>query len=327
MPSKARKDGRGHVDGGNHVMSAAPTPSGEVRIIADSPRAGDLAATLSSLRELNGQRLLAQRARMRGDRAIEDMLAHLSGMRSDTPKGERAPFYKAAAEMRRKIEGGKGDAPAHTTRMVLASAASAREWERLENELGRVMAKAAAALPVAKWCEENLRGFGPMQLAILVANLSHPEDEVGRIGAMTDYETKERVWKRLGLAVIDGERQRRVGGDAAMAHGYAPERRSAVWVMAESFFKQQGSVAKGNATRYRLAYEARRAHTLPRVEMTKDLPFTHAEKWTPKRCHADAVRVMSKLLLEDIWKAWRGAIMRLDTSGGMPLAAPSQVAA
>jgi hypothetical protein len=58
-------------------------------------------------------------------------------------------------------------------------------------------------------------------------------------------------------------------------------------------------------------YARRRAQTAIRVEATADLPATigerfNPEKWTKSRCHNDARRVMSKALLRDLWRVWRG---------------------
>jgi len=52
---------------------------------------------------------------------------------------------------------------------------------------------------------------------------------IGEAGDVSKYKSVAALWKRFGLAVIDGQRQRRVSGADALLHGYAPARRSVMW--------------------------------------------------------------------------------------------------
>lgn len=85
--------------------------------------------------------------------------------------------------------------------------------------LERHLEKLAKRLPIAPFIA-GVRGVGLGSLAAIV----------GEAGDLSAYRTVSGVWKRLGLAVIDGERQRKcVDAEKALAHGYAPERRSIMW--------------------------------------------------------------------------------------------------
>ena len=67
----------------------------------------------------------------------------------------------------------------------------------------------AKALPVASFVEET-RGFGYLGLAQIVAEA----------GDLSNYANPAKLWKRFGLAVIDGRAQRRVADkELAIVHG------------------------------------------------------------------------------------------------------------
>ncbi len=165
---------------------------------------------------------------------------------------------------------------------------------RFDRELTAIekdMAKMAKRLPVAPWVE-SVRGFGLLSLASIVG-------EAGDIGS---YATVSRLWKRMGLAVIAGERQRKKADlDEAAAHGYNPERRSVMWNVAEPLARLQrtwtdkktGEIKKP-ADHYGAYLEAEKAKAL-----AKGLTPAHAEN--------RAKRHMSKRLLADFWSAWRRA--------------------
>ena len=127
---------------------------------------------------------------------------------------------------------------------------------------------------------------------------------IGETGDLSNYSSHSKLWKRLGLAVIGGERQRRVHGAAAIAHGFSPCRRAIVWQVGSSLFRAQserrdphtGKVVREAGT-YRLGYDARKSHERPRVASA-----AHA--------HNRATRYMEKKLVRNIWLAWRHAAPR-----------------
>lgn len=155
------------------------------------------------------------------------------------------------------------------------------------------MVRLAKKLPIAKWAD-GVRGLGAASVAAIV----------GEAGDLSVYPTVSGVWKRLGLAVIEGGRQRRVANaEAALEHGYSPERRSVVWVMADAMAKHQrtwidkktGEVTKP-AGPYGEILEAEKAKAL-------------AKGWTPLHAENHAKRVMSKAVLRDMTLEWRKAVI------------------
>lgn len=155
-------------------------------------------------------------------------------------------------------------------------------------QIEKQLERHAKALPIAS-CVANLRGLGMGSLAAIV----------GEAGDLANYSTHSKLWKRLGLAVIDGQRQRCVTGDAAHRHGYSPVRRSIIWNIGQCVLKAQsqridketGEVLK-QAGHYREVYDRRKAY-----ELARDIPKGHA--------HNRATRYMEKLVIRDLWKAWR----------------------
>lgn len=151
--------------------------------------------------------------------------------------------------------------------------------------------KMARSLPVWKSWAEGVKGFGDLRLAIIVG-------ECGDIGG---YRNPSCLWKRMGLAVIDGQRQRRVANaDAALLHGFNPERAAVSWNLASEIVKAQIRRDKEtDAVRaiggYGQVYLDRKAYEASRDDLTK--------------LHIDnrAKRYMAKRVLRDLWTAWRKA--------------------
>lgn len=157
----------------------------------------------------------------------------------------------------------------------------------------------AARLPAAAWVEAT-RGAGMRSLAAIV----------GEAGDLSGYANPAKLWKRMGLAVIDGRAQRRVamprGADAKARakaleeiarQGDSPRRRAIMHDVAVKLVMAGGEYA--DLYRTRKAYEAERA---------PDMAKNHA--------HKRALRYAAKRLLRDLWRAWRAA------AGDLAAAAP-----
>lgn len=147
----------------------------------------------------------------------------------------------------------------------------------------RAMKALAMQLPVYEWVT-SIRGFGVMNLACII----------GETGDLNNYTNPGKVWKRMGLAVIDGQRQRKTTDkEIAIQMGYSPVRRTVMHLLGDSLVKGQG---KGDeAGEYRQIYDQRKAYELERnPEMVK----AHS--------HARAMRYMEKRVLRELWKIWRG---------------------
>lgn len=164
------------------------------------------------------------------------------------------------------------------------------EFEKRLKPVKKNLQKLARETPYWPWIKA-VRGFGDFNLAKVI----------GAAGAIEAYRNPSCLWKRMGLAVIDGERQRRVANDPELAirHGYDAQRRAIVFLIGECLLKAKGP--------YRAVYDERRAHTA----------ITHPE-WPPIHSHKDGLRFMTKRVLRDLWV--------YSTNGGAPeaVAIPSR---
>lgn len=275
-------------------------PGGEGHCRADDQITHALASTLDRLRALQRQRQFCITSQSRCDRSCEAFIARVIGYSADADEKTRKETFARASAFRKEVEktqGGEGhlQADGHTPNalsacvpIVINSAIARGAWDSLRDQAEKDMRKLARTLPGYEWVQ-SVKGFGDLGFAIIIAET----------GDLAGYATKERVWKRLGLAVIEGIRQqRRSGAEEAAAHGYSPKRRSEVWTIADSMFRKQWRGAKDDAPAgplgvYGEVYAARKAHTVTR-------------EWTPKHRDNDARRVMTKRLIEDLWRVWNG---------------------
>lgn len=104
--------------------------------------------------------------------------------------------------------------------MAMAWAAAIAPVATHRAAVEKAMRQYAMALPV--WpVVEPIAGLGALGLAILV----------GHAGALGDYRGPACLWKRFGVACLDGEAQRRVAGDAekAIRMGFDATRRAAIY--------------------------------------------------------------------------------------------------
>lgn len=278
---------------------------GDVQVSTETRVACDIAALVGRIAELQKIRRFCIVSQSRCDRSIESLIASSLGYRADQTPAERKAMFKRASEIRKATEknGVEGQPSTDTHEAVALSSvlhlipvsATARAlWDARRAEVEREMAQAAALLPVAKWTEQ-IKGFTHLCLAIVIGEAGRPLDQ---------YGTVSKLWKRLGLAVISSERQRRkTDKEAAAQHGYSPHRRSEIYVVGSvSLF-----LAQKPGMRYRDIYDQRRTHTAPRVVATSDLKATDPMKWTLGRCDNDARRVMTKALIADLWGEWQRA--------------------
>lgn len=209
-------------------------------------------------------------------------------------RAEKSLTLQAKALCRRLVHGdkkeadklfaainGKGEHPKTEigTAAVFPLLAGRAAVEESRKAVEKSLVRAAKELPVAEWVGHQ-RGLG----LLLVAGI------VGEAGDLGGYATHSKLWKRMGVAVIDGKRQRKVAGEAALVHGYAPRRRSLVWVLGGCLMKAVGE--------FKAVYDIRKAH-----ELERGFPKAHA--------HNRAKRYMEKRALRELWRAWRQADVRV----------------
>lgn len=135
--------------------------------------------------------------------------------------------------------------------------------------------KLAVSLPIYEWVK-GISGFGAGNLGRLIG-------EAGDIGS---YKNPSCLWKRMGMACIDGQRQRKLKDeDLALLHGYSPQRRASAFVISECMIKKKN--------RYRVVYDERKALKM-------------AAGWTKNHAHKEGMRFMVKRVLRDLYNEWTG---------------------
>jgi hypothetical protein len=227
-----------------------------------------LAELIATIRETHRQRTDLHRAEKRLTLQIKAICRRFS----DGDKDMAGTLYDAMF--------GEGEHPnaaaclAWCRPLILARDTIEKERKATEKRL----AAAAKQLPMYSWIEAT-RGLSALSFGQIV----------GECGDLSNYSNPAKIWKRMGLAVINGGRQRRVAGDAALLHGYNAERRSIMYVIGDNLIRAKNP-------EYRAIYDARREHTA----------ITHPD-WTKGHSNNDAKRVMTKRLLKNLWRAWRAA--------------------
>ena len=230
---------------------------------------------IDQVRYWHRQRCFAMEQRKRIDLALGSFLRMMLGWSLNLPDAERKKIAQQAADI---IESGEGEWAA----VCAASGAARKPFEEIEKNALKQMEKLARGFPVWPIYCENVRGFGAASLAVIVAEA----------GDLANYPDVSKLWKRMGLAVMDGTRQgglaKGAGAEAWIEHGYNPMRRSRMWNIGDA-------IIKGNRDGYyRTLYLERKAFELAREPEMK-----------PIKAHRRAQRYMEKRLLKHLWQAWR----------------------
>ena len=174
------------------------------------------------------------------------------------------------------------------------------ENERLEAE--KQLRKMAVNLPGYKFCMETV---GLSEFTIYALTGSCPGVN---LRGFLDFDTYSRVFKRLGLAVMDdGSRQRKVVGEKGVRHGYSPERRSVVWTIGDSIIKGKGPYRKMYDD-FKLveqqAAEAKGLTILPAARISDKMKES-GKYISEGHIHNRAKRKMEKAVVRDVWAAAR----------------------
>lgn len=210
--------------------------------------------------------------------------ARRSRLNSDHPaSGAQASAHgDGAATHISRLEIRSTDSLAALATIPLATAeASIREAMR---PLEKRLVTLGKLLPVWTAFVADVRGMAPLGLAQVI----------GETGDLSNYPSPRHVWKRMGLAVMDdGTRQRKVIGDAALLHGYDPERRSVAYLVGT------GLLIHNREGAYRTFYDVEKVR---QAELHPDLKAGHV--------HLRAHRHMTKRFLLDLWIAWNPEMAR-----------------
>jgi hypothetical protein len=289
-PSRAQTLSGDHIQHVNQKELVAGNPSSAAKSRAENP------VGAAALEVLIGQIVEQWRRRQDMLRAHQRLNLQAQAVCRRFVDGDKVAAGKLWAKVR--------DDPAHDLRMWLGPFLLAMEpLEGAQREIERQLAKLAKQLPCHAWAL-GVRGLGDVSLAAIVGECGIGPGEFRSVSAL---------WKRMGLAVIGGGRQRRITGDAALEHGYSAQRRALLWNIGGNIIKGQIRSEKGEdgkkleGTSFALGelgqvYLDRKAYLVARNASLVD-------PWSPLHIHNDAKRYMEKRLLRQLWAEWRRATL------------------
>lgn len=200
----------------------------------------------------------------------------------------------------------KGD-PAHRLHnMVMTYGANEERFEAQQAEIEKAMSKLARKLPAYAWVK-SVKGLGDKSFATLVG-------ECGDIGS---YKSVSAVWKRLGLAVMDGKRQGAPGEGATaqdwVDHGYSGKRRSVSWNARNQIIGGMGLwrpafgedvQANPELTEYQRVFAERARYEAEKLGVPVKCSDKGRESYS-KHVINRAMRYTEKRMLKHLYLAWR----------------------
>lgn len=228
---------------------------------------------------------------------------------------------KSKAEIAAIIKDARSETPQSVAGLALANKVkkidiSCEIWDEEQTAEEKDMIRIVRSLPIAPWVK-SIRGAGEKGVATVI----------GEAGNLSNYPTIEKLWKRLGFAPYDGHagstwrretwRPRALTADEWVANPFTKERYSFMQQNALALWKSQWIGKAGTEDHagapnghYGEIFARRKAHTLkvhlewyldkkgePKVDEYSNPTSAHAQ--------ADALRVMYKAFLHDLWREWR----------------------
>ena len=250
---------------------------------------------------------------------VVNQIIELYRLRQDMIKASTKLSLQAQAIIRRITGFGKEDNVAgilkaaredvtHEYHMAIMPHSMAMEpLEQQRAMYEKELVKLVKQLPAYEFVK-NMKGFGDLSFACII----------GESGDLSKYSNPSKLWKRLGLAVMDGTRQGNPGKNATaedwIAHGYSKQRRSVVWNAGNNMIGGMGkfrpvygeNVDENDAYTPMQRLFANRA----RYEQQK-LGFEIEQSKTGKesyKFHAAnrAKRYVEKRVVRDLWNFWNG---------------------
>lgn len=300
----------------------------------------DIEEIVAEIRQFHRKRVFAMEQRKRANLALGSLLRTQLGWQLDLPSAERkaiserAAALAAAGEIAATIEilSARADlkAPekAALTRarrappiddpvfdewrdVIVSSVVARAPFDAVEAAATRAMEKLAAELPVAAWWRQNV-AKALASLAVII----------GEAGDLSKYPNPAKLWKRMGVGLVDGVRQGGLTKAASkqdwIAHGYNKKRRARLFAIGDALIKHGGA--------WRDLYLARKEYERAKAE-ARGLTIAPSAKIPKKRAgefmsdghvHRRAQRYMEKRLLRDLWGAWRAAESIVRPSENLP---------
>lgn len=200
-------------------------------------------------------------------------------------------------------------------------AAHVKAMERAEHACGLMLRRCyrkVVPLAVRQW-QETTPGLGEHLVARLLGHLGHPViatphhwEGTGAARSLVADPPYERTVSQLWQYCGHGDPARRIARGmtaAELAAIGSPRLKMLVHLNAEACMKQAGTV-RARRSPYRDVYDARRLVTADRVHAAPCVrcgpsgrAAAEGSPWSAAHQHADALRIVGKELLRDLWRA------------------------
>lgn len=154
-----------------------------------------------------------------------------------------------------------------------------------EKNIQKELKKHSSDHPIYEWAN-GIYGIGPILVAGVVSGIQDP----------TKFATVSKVWRYCGLAVIDGEAEKRKKGEKL---AYSPFMKTLCWKVGESFVKS-GRYYREVYDRYKAEYRER----FPEPVDTVSSKGKTYQKYTDGHIHAMAKRKTVKLFIAHLYEKW-----------------------
>lgn len=256
----------------------------------------------------------------REDAVIIGKIQYLWRMRQRWHKAEKSLILQGKALCRSIVGGDKGEASdlfdkaaagkevEESTMLALAPfLMSIEHFSQSRSKYEKELAKLARKLPAYDWVK-SIHGLGDGGYASII----------GECGDIYNYKSVSALWKRMGLAVFEGIRQRKMSNaDDALLHGYNPSRRSVMWNVGNGLIGGMGrgkrpapgeDISTKDWTDYqklfveRCRYECtNNPEKMPLATVQKD---GEDRESYPKHAQARAKRYVEKRFLRELYSRW-----------------------
>jgi hypothetical protein len=183
-----------------------------------------------------------------------DKIVEFYRLRQDMIRARTKLILQAQASLRRLFNGDKELAAKsfaeaaketdHYLRPMLSPYLTALDvFDRQQSDYEKQLVKAVKVLPIYTWAKE-LKGLGDLSLACIIGEASGYGKESGDFYSVGDFKSVSALWKRMGLAVMNGHRQGAPGKGATaedwIVEGYSKTRRSVMWNVGNSLILSMG---------------------------------------------------------------------------------------
>jgi hypothetical protein len=268
------------------------------------------AELVHQIRAEHRKRVFLIKQRIRIGNALGAFIRVQLGWNLNLPEKERETIRKQA----QKIVETKGVGTDFAW-IIAANDAACSKYDEAEADIEKALKKLVRQLPVWETWAKHVIGLSELGVATIV----------GEAGDLSDYPKKGHLYKRMGVALVDGIRQGGLSKDASAAdwieHGYNRERRARLYgfigvplikcTAREATDKQDAR----DASPYREAYDKRKAYEVAKVEAAgmSVVPAAkntkaEADRYVSEMCiHRRSQRYMEQRLLKHILQAWKRA--------------------